>query len=63
MVGGGLTGFPAIVSRFYLQTRPLPEMYQSIYFWPISEYKKVLQWVIDVRITTASMTFTTSRTC
>lgn len=29
-------------------TRPLLKMSQSIYFWPISEYKKVLQWVIDV---------------
>lgn len=23
-------------------------MYQSIYIWPISEYRKVLKWVIDV---------------
>lgn len=30
-------------------TRPLPEMLQSIYFWPVSEFKKVFQWVIDVR--------------
>lgn len=44
------TGFPAIVTRFYLMTRALPEMFQSIYFWPISELKKVLQWVIDVSI-------------
>lgn len=41
-------GFPAIVTRFYLMTRPLPELYQSIYIYPISEYRKVLQWVIDV---------------
>jgi FAD/FMN-containing dehydrogenase len=42
------TGFPAIITRFYLLTRPLLEMYQSLYVFPISEYKRVLQWVIDV---------------
>lgn len=36
------------MTRFHLLTRPLPEMYQSIYIWPISEYRKVLKWVIDV---------------
>lgn len=41
-------GFPAIVTRFHLKTRPLGQMFQSIYFWPISEYREVLQWVIDV---------------
>ena len=41
-------GFPAVVTRFHLMTRPLPEMYQSLYIYPISEYKKVLKWVIDV---------------
>ncbi|KAJ4423862.1 hypothetical protein N0V82_001446 [Gnomoniopsis sp. IMI 355080] len=45
---GSGPGFPAIVTRFYLHTRPLPEMWQSIYIWPITEYKKVLQWVVDV---------------
>lgn len=43
-----IAGFPAIVTRFHLLTRPLPEMYQSIYIWPVSEYHKVLKWVIDV---------------
>ncbi|KAH8776765.1 FAD binding domain protein [Diaporthe sp. PMI_573] len=45
---GSGPGFPAIVTRFHLLTRPLPEMYQSIYIWPISEYRKVLKWVIDI---------------
>lgn len=45
---GSGPGFPAIVTRFYLLTRPLPKMWQSIYIWPITEYKKVLQWVVDV---------------
>ncbi|PSS03409.1 hypothetical protein BD289DRAFT_193217 [Coniella lustricola] len=46
---GAGPGFPAIVTRFHLKTRPIQQMFQSIYFWPISEYRKVLQWVIDVR--------------
>lgn len=25
-------------------------MFQSVYLWPKTEYKKVLQWVIDVRL-------------
>ncbi|KAF3761755.1 hypothetical protein M406DRAFT_49715 [Cryphonectria parasitica EP155] len=33
---GAGPGFPAIVTRFYLMTRPLPKMSQSIYFWPKS---------------------------
>ncbi|ROV96004.1 hypothetical protein VMCG_07993 [Cytospora schulzeri] len=45
---GAGPGFPAIVTRFYLMTRPLPELYQSVYIYPISEYRKVLQWVIDM---------------
>ncbi|KUI56174.1 6-hydroxy-D-nicotine oxidase [Cytospora mali] len=45
---GAGPGFPAIITRFYLKTRPLHEMYQSLYIYPISEYRKVLQWVIDV---------------
>lgn len=45
---GSGPGFPAIVTRFYLLTRPLPRMWQSIYVWPVAEYKKALQWVVDV---------------
>ncbi|KAK2597823.1 hypothetical protein N8I77_012584 [Diaporthe amygdali] len=45
---GSGPGFPAIVTRFHLLTRPLPDMYQSIYIWPITEYRKVLKWVIDM---------------
>ena len=41
-------GFPGVVTRFHLLTRPLLSMYQSLYIYPISEYKKVLQWEIDV---------------
>ncbi|KAJ9132172.1 FAD binding domain protein [Pleurostoma richardsiae] len=45
---GAGPGFPAIVTRFYLATRPVREMYQSLYFYPMSEYRTVLQWVIDL---------------
>lgn len=45
---GAGPGFPAIVTRFYLLTRPLLEMYQSLYFYPVSLFKKVLQWEINV---------------
>ncbi|KAH8903135.1 FAD binding domain protein [Coniochaeta sp. PMI_546] len=45
---GAGPGFPAIVTRFYLLTRPLLEMYQSLYVFPISEHKRVLQWVVDI---------------
>lgn len=45
---GSGPGFPAIVTRFYLNTRPLTPVYQSVYIWPIAEYKTALQWVIDV---------------
>jgi acyl CoA:acetate/3-ketoacid CoA transferase alpha subunit len=47
---GAGPGFPAIVTRFYLLTRPATEMYKNLYVYPISEYKKVLQWVIDVSL-------------
>jgi hypothetical protein len=53
MIGGLLLsqlapGFPAIVTRFHLRTKRLLPLYQSVYFYPVWEYKKVLQWVIDV---------------
>ena len=48
---GAGPGFPAIVTRFYLRTRPLPSgMHVSLYFYPLSEFATVLQWVIDVRL-------------
>ncbi|KAK3492552.1 uncharacterized protein B0T23DRAFT_453618 [Neurospora hispaniola] len=45
---GAGPGFPAIVTRLYLRTRPLLEMYQSLYFYPVSLFKKVLQWAINI---------------
>lgn len=43
-----IAGFPGIVTKFYLRTRPLLKMFNCVYFYPVSEYRKVLQWVIDV---------------
>ncbi|KAK3952281.1 hypothetical protein QBC32DRAFT_260495 [Pseudoneurospora amorphoporcata] len=45
---GAGPGFPAIATRFYLQTRPFMDMYQSLYFYPVSLFKKVLQWEINI---------------
>ncbi|KAK6207098.1 hypothetical protein LQW54_007527 [Pestalotiopsis sp. IQ-011] len=45
---GGGPGFPAVVTKFHLRTRPLLKMFDSTYVYPISEYRKVLQWVIDI---------------
>lgn len=44
------TGFPAIVTRFYLMTRPLPQMYENTYIWRMSQYREVLQWILDVSL-------------
>ncbi|CAJ2505327.1 Uu.00g127210.m01.CDS01 [Anthostomella pinea] len=44
---GAGPGFPAVVTKFHLLTRPLLEMYNCIYVYPQSMYRTVLQWVID----------------
>ncbi|KAI0433727.1 FAD-binding domain-containing protein [Xylaria sp. FL1042] len=45
---GAGPGFPAIVTSFHLLTRPLLNMYNSVYIYPQSMYRTVLQWVIDI---------------
>ncbi|KAE8453254.1 hypothetical protein EG329_011321 [Mollisiaceae sp. DMI_Dod_QoI] len=46
---GAGPGFPAIVTRFYLRVRPRPEvMLKSIFIYPISEYKVVMDWITEV---------------
>ena len=46
-----LLGFPAIVTRFYLKVRPRPEvMLKSIFIYPISEYKVVMDWITKATI-------------
>ncbi|KAI1496680.1 hypothetical protein F5X99DRAFT_424347 [Biscogniauxia marginata] len=44
---GAGPGFPAVVTRFHLLTRPLPELYNCVYVYPQSMYRTVLQWVVD----------------
>ena len=44
-----VTGFPAIVTRFYLKTRKRPAvMYRSTFIYPISRYKTVMDWITKV---------------
>jgi FAD/FMN-containing dehydrogenase len=44
-------GFPGIITRFHLQTRPASKvMRSSAYIYPVSEYKKAFDWVLQVRI-------------
>ncbi|KAI0394236.1 FAD-binding domain-containing protein [Xylariaceae sp. FL0594] len=45
---GAGPGFPAIVTAFHLQTRPLLKMYSSAYLFKAQEWRTALQWVIDV---------------
>ncbi|WYZ37941.1 hypothetical protein EsH8_II_001447 [Colletotrichum jinshuiense] len=45
---GAGPGFPAIVTRFHLRTRPLTGMYQSLYFYPLDRFEEILNWVIKV---------------
>ncbi|KAK3333085.1 FAD binding domain protein [Cercophora scortea] len=45
---GAGPGFPAIATRFYLRTHPLLQLFQSLYVFPLAEFKTVLQWEIDV---------------
>ncbi|KAI1129380.1 FAD binding domain protein [Nemania abortiva] len=47
-VRGAGPGFPAIVTSFHLLTRPFLRMFNSVYIYPQSMFRTVLQWVIDV---------------
>jgi hypothetical protein len=43
-------GFPAIVTRFYLQTLPkFTHMRSSAYIYEKKDYRKAFQWILDVR--------------
>ncbi len=51
-------GFPAIITRFYLKTRPyLPAFKKQLFFWPISEYDAAMKWVVEVSDTLALRLF------
>lgn len=43
-----LLGFPAVITKFHLRTRPLFSLFDSTYIYPVSRYREVLQWVVDV---------------
>ncbi|KAF6808706.1 hypothetical protein CSOJ01_07378 [Colletotrichum sojae] len=45
---GAGPGFPAMVTRFHLHTRPLTGMYQSLYFYPLSRFAEILNWVVAI---------------
>lgn len=45
------TGFPAIITRFYLRVRAGSEvMLKSIFIYPVSEYKIVMDWITKVNL-------------
>jgi hypothetical protein len=44
------SGFPAIVTRFYLQTLPkFTHMRSSAYIYEKKDYRTAFQWILDVR--------------
>ncbi|KAF2684644.1 FAD binding domain protein [Lentithecium fluviatile CBS 122367] len=46
---GAGPGFPAIITRFYLQTKPLPKhMRSSTYIFPKNHFKTALNWVKSI---------------
>lgn len=54
---GAGPGFPAVVTRFHLKVRPqIPHMLSSAFIYPISKYKEVMNWVINITPTYDSAT-------
>ncbi|TKX18295.1 FAD-linked oxidoreductase-like protein 2 [Elsinoe australis] len=46
---GAGPGFPAVVVQYHLEVRPkVPVMRSSAFVYPISEYRKVMRWVVDI---------------
>lgn len=46
---GAGPGFPGVVTRFHLTTRPkIPSMLSSAFIYPIAKYKEVMNWVINI---------------
>ena len=47
---GAGPGFPGLVTRFHLQTKPLPKvMKSSLYIYKLSQYQAVFDWALKVR--------------
>ncbi len=48
---GAGPGFPAIVTRFYIQTLPkFTSMRSSAYIYDKKDYRRAFQWILDVRL-------------
>ncbi|RVX71684.1 hypothetical protein B0A52_03868 [Exophiala mesophila] len=42
-------GFPGVITRFHLQTRPLTKvMRSSLYIYPTDRYRSVFEWVLEL---------------
>ncbi|KAK4190900.1 hypothetical protein QBC35DRAFT_539546 [Podospora australis] len=41
-------GFPGIVTRFWLRTVALGEVYKSVYLFSTEQFNAVLQWIIEI---------------
>lgn len=49
---GSGPGFPAVVTKFHLQVRPkYTNMLSSTFIYPMSEYKKVMDWSLQITAT------------
>ncbi|KAK3692957.1 FAD binding domain protein [Podospora appendiculata] len=44
---GAGPGFPAVVTRFHLRTRPLLQLFHSVYVYPLAAFRAVLAWAIE----------------
>lgn len=46
---GAGPGFPAIVTRFHIRTRPRPKIMRvTLYVYPLERYRESFQWALDV---------------
>lgn len=44
-------GFPGVITRYHLQTRPLVKvMRSSLYVYPTTKYRAAFEWVLKVRL-------------
>lgn len=43
-----MKGFPGVITRFYLQTRPATDMHFSLYSYPMSLYQPAMQWITRI---------------
>ncbi len=49
---GSGPGFPGVVTKFHLQVRPkYTNMLSSTFIYPISEYRRIMDWSLDITAT------------